>query len=211
MDRFCGRKDDTSMRIYHDKTHQMLLCVALEGFDGIDEGGLHGHVVYGVWHNLLNGYNGFSYPLPLWFAEGLAHWHARKVPSEFLNVQIREDEAVAEEKQTNWPVKVRRRAQHVGAFFPFATMVEWAKWEDMGYHMHAQSWSRVDYLMQQDAEKVGEMIRQLKSVAPSGDYDGQGAQIRVMAQKLLVDLWGLDPETFDQRWRDWVLKTYPKK
>jgi hypothetical protein len=32
-----------------------------------------------------------------------------------------------------------------------------------------------------------------------------------MAQKLLIELFELDAATFDQKWREWVLKTYPKK
>jgi hypothetical protein len=211
MDRFAGRKDDTSMRIYHDKSHQMLFCVSADGMEGIDEGGLHGHVLYAVWHNLMNGYNGFSYPLPHWFAEGIAHWYARKVPTEFLNVQIKDDEAVAEDKQTNWPVKVRRRAQHEKLCIPFATMSQWAKWEDLGYHAHAQSWSRVDHLMQLDKQKVGEMLRKLKAVPPDGTWDGQAPKIRALAEKLVFDLFGMDAATFDLKWREYVLKTYPKK
>ena len=211
MDRFAGRKDDTSMRIYHDKSHQMLFCVSADGMEGIDEGGLHGHVLYAVWHNLMNGYNGFSYPLPHWFAEGIAHWYARKVPTEFLNVQIKDDEAVAEDKQTNWPVKVRRRAQHEKLCIPFATMSQWAKWEDLGYHAHAQSWSRIDYLMQLDKQKVGEMLRQLKAVPADGTWDGQAPKIRALAEKLVFDLFGMDAATFDMKWREHVLKTYPKK
>jgi hypothetical protein len=211
MDRFTGRKDDTSMRTYHDKTHQMLFCVAADGFEGIDDPGLHGHVVHAVWNNLLNGYNGFSFPLPLWLTEGVAHCYARKIETEFLNVQIKDDEAVAEDKQSNWPVKVRRRTQHEKLCIPFATMAQWSKWEDMGYHAHAQSWSRVDYLLQLDRQKVGELVRQLKAVPPDGTWDGQGPKIRALAEKLVFDLFGLDQATFDQKWRDWVLKTYPKK
>ncbi|MEO6594674.1 MAG: hypothetical protein ABIP94_07960 [Planctomycetota bacterium] len=211
MERFCGRQSDSSMRYYHDKSHQMLACISAEGMEGFNEAGLHGHVLYAVYHNLLHGYQGYRYSLPLWFDEGLAHWYSRKVPSSMMNVEIRDDEAVAEEKQNNWPVKVRRRAQHVGAFFPFETMIAWEKWDEMGYHAHAQSWSRVDYLMQLDAEKVGLMIRRLKSLPDGPGYEVLGAQARTLAQKLLIELFELDAQTFDEKWREWVLKTYPKK
>ena len=213
MDRFCGMKEDSSMRFYHDKTHQMLAGVSAEGLEGFDETALHGHVVYAVMHNLLNGYNGFYYQLPLWFDEGVAHWYSRKVPSDVVNAQIRDDEAVAEDKQSDWPVKVRRRAQHVGAFFAFDAMAAWDKWEEMGYHAHSQSWSRVDYLMSVDPEKVGLMIRELKKMPPSLDGKGieQAAQARTLAKKLVFELFGLDAAAFDEKWRDWVLKTYPKK
>ncbi|MBZ0154465.1 MAG: hypothetical protein K8J09_23300 [Planctomycetes bacterium] len=211
MDRFCGRKDERSMRYYHQKTNQMLLCVSAEGMEGVDECGLYGHVTYAIWHNLMSGYQGFQYPLPPWFAEGLAQWYARKVPTDYLTVEIKDDEAVAEEKQHEWPIKVRRRAQHEGLCIPFATMAEWPDSAAMGYHAHTQSWSRIDYLMRLDAQKVGQLLRQLKNVPPTGDWEAQGAQVRAMAQKLLFDLYELDAATFDQKWRDWVLKTYPKK
>lgn len=211
MDRFCNVKEDSSMRFYHDKTGQMLHAMSAEGLDGFDESGMHGHMVYALWHNLMNGYNGFTFPLPHWFAEGIAHWHGRKVESDFLNIQIKDDEAVADEKQNNWPVKVRRRAQHDGAWFPFETMANWAKWGDLGYHAHSQSWSRLDYLMQLDREKVGLMLRKLKNVPSDGTFEGQAAQLRTLAQKLLFELFEFDGPTFDQKWREWVLKTYPKK
>jgi hypothetical protein len=211
VDRFCGAKEDTSTRHYHAQTFQMVHAMSAEGLEGFDESGLHGHMVYALWLNLLNGHNGFAYPLPGWLAEGVAHWHARKVKSVFLNVQIRDDEAVAQEQQVNWPAKVRARAQHEGAFFPFDVMAAWSKPEELGYHGHAQSWSRVDYLMQTDRAKLGALLKQLKAVPPDGTYEAQGARIRALAQKLLAELYGLDGPSFDRAWREWVTKTYPKK
>lgn len=90
-------------------------------------------------------------------------------------------------------------------------MANWSKWEELGYHAHSQSWSRIDYLMQLDREKVGVMLRKLKSVPSDHTFEGQAPQIRTMAQKLLFELFEFDGPTFDQRWREWVTKTYPKK
>lgn len=211
MDRFCGLQNDSSMRYCHHKTHQMVACLSAEGLEGFDDLALHGHVTYALMHNLMSGYNGFHYQLPPWFAEGIAHWYSRQIPSDNINVQIRDDEAVAEDRQNNWPLKVRRRAQHEGAFFPFEVMAAWSEVDQMGYHAHAQAWSRVDYLMQKDAEKVGLMLRQLKAL-PVGTDGGaqQSAAARTLAVKLLAEVFELDPAGFDEGWRSWVLKTYPK-
>ncbi len=210
LDRFCGQKSEASFRWFHDQTHQLGFALAAEGLEGFDEAGLHGHMIYAVVHNLLNGYRGYFHSLPLWLDEGIAHWYSRKVPSDTINVQILDTEAVAEDKQADWPVKVRRRAQHVGAFIPFEKMAVWEKYEELGYHAHSQAWSRVDYLMQLDAEKLGLMLRELKSIPPSPGGTPI-AQVNTQAQKLLVELFELDAATFDERWRQWVLKTYPKK
>lgn len=211
LDRYFGRKDDRSMREYHKKTFQMVFVVALEGMEEMDEAALHSHFTYSIWHNLMNGYRGYQYPLPLWLSEGIAHWHARRIETDFLNVQVLDDEAVAQEKQNNWPAKIRRRAQHEALCIPFDKLAALEKWEELGFHGHSQSWSRVDYLMKRDAEKVGMILRQLKQVAPDGTFEGQGAKLRALAQKQVLDLFGMDGPTFDQKWREWVLKTYPKK
>jgi hypothetical protein len=66
--------------------------------------------------------------------------------------------------------------------------------------------------MQLDREKLGLMVRELKSLPLSTEpYAEQGAKVRTMAQKLLFDLFEMDAATFDTKWREWVLKTYPKK
>ncbi|MCA8974958.1 MAG: hypothetical protein KDC98_09565 [Planctomycetes bacterium] len=212
FERFCNTKADTSMRWYHTKTHQLVAAVAAQGLEGFDSIALQGHVTYAVTHNLLNGYKGFHMQLPMWLDEGLAHSFALAVPSDVVNVQILDTEAVSQDdKQANWPVKVRRRAQHDGAYFTFEQMVKWTKFEEMGYHAHSQSWSRVDYLLQLDREKVGLMIGQLKSMPPAVGGAVPAAHVATKAQKLLIELFELDAATFDTRWREWVLKTYPKK
>ncbi|MCA8966696.1 MAG: hypothetical protein H6838_15925 [Planctomycetes bacterium] len=210
-DRFCNMKVDDSLRYYHTQSSQLLFGFAAEGLEGFDEAGLHAHMLYAVVHNLLNAYRGYYYQLPLWLEEGVAHWYSRKVHADTINVQILDTEAVAEDKQANWPVKVRRRAVHDGAFFTFEQMAAWEKFDEMGYHAHSQAWSRVDYLMQTDPEKLGLMITKLKSVPPIPGAQVPAAQIRTLAQKLLIELYELDGPTFDEKWREWVLKTYPKK
>ena len=212
MDRFCGVKNDSAMRLVHKKTNQMLAAVAVESFEGFDDAGLYGHVAYAVVHNLMDGYKGFRNPLPLWFGEGISHWYSRKTPSDMLNVQILDTEAVAEdEKQVNWPVKVRRRAQHDGTWIKFAEMATWDDYEKLGYQAHSQAWSRIDYLMTLDAEKVGLMLQKLKSLPPPADGGWSFAAGNALAVKLLAELFEFDADTFDAKWREWVLKTYPKK
>lgn len=211
VDRFCGGKDDTSFRYYHAATHQMYFGCAAEGLEGFDDYGLYGHTLYAVTHNLLNGYNGYYYSLPLWLDEGIAHWYSRKVPSKVVNVQIQDHEAVAEDKQNDWPQKIRKRAQHDGATLPFAKMAAWEKFDELGFHGHAQAWSRVDFLMQRDAEKLGAMVKKLKDLPVPVGGQKPPAEVAAVAQKLLAELYELDAESFDQKWREWVLKTYPKK
>jgi hypothetical protein len=212
FERFCNFRCDSSMRWYHPKTHQMLTAVAAQALEGFDASAVHGHVLYSVTHNLMSGYRGYHLRLPLWLDEGLAHWFSRRVPSDGVNVQILDSEAVAQDgKQSDWAVKVRRRAQHEGVCYPFEQMVKWTGFEQMGYHAHSQAWSRVDYLMQLDRASVGQMITRVKQMPPVLETQVPPAKVGIEAQKQLFELFELEAAEFDERWREWVLKTYPKK
>lgn len=210
-DRFCNMKQDVSLRYFHTDTNQLLFGLAAEGLEGFNEAGLHAHMLYAVTHNLLNGYRGYYYQLPMWLDEGIAHWYSRQIDAETLNVQILDTEAVAEDKQANWPVKVRRRAVHDGLLFPFEKVAAWEKFDEMGYHAHSQAWSRIDYLMQLDAEKLGLLVTKLKSMAYAPGEGLGAAPLRAQTERLLAELYELDGPTFDAKWREWVLKTYPKR
>jgi hypothetical protein len=212
LDRFCGVHSELPLRHYHQKSKQMLFVVAVEGFEQFDEPALHSHVVYSLAHNLLSGYRGYAYALPQWLAEGLAHWYSRHVETAFINVAIRDADAVNDLDKHEWAKKVRLRAQHDGATFAFEQMLAWQKFDDLGYQAHVQSWSRVDWLMSLDPQKVGQLVHRLKSLPPPVDAAGMPHATLVQAQlAALAEIFQLDPASFDRRWREWVLKAYARQ
>ena len=85
------------------------------------------------------------------------------------------------------------------------------EWEKFGFHAHTQSWSRMEFLMERDPQKVGLMLDKMKRVPASGDWDADGARLRKMMPKLLYEAFEMDGPTFDAEWRKWVLKNYPKR
>jgi hypothetical protein len=212
FDHFCDQKTDQPGRFYHARSGQMVAVLCVEGLENFDDSALHRYLVFLLAHNFMCGYQGFYYALPLWFEEGIAHWCSRKVESDFVVAKIKDNESVDKEKQNEWALKVRRRAQFDGTWIPFATMISWRKWEDMGFHAHAQSWSRIDFLMSRSPEKLGQMLKVLKNLPlPSDGTPVDKATLDAVAAKELQERFGLDDKAFDQQWREWVLKTYPKK
>lgn len=212
MSRFCnGTIADDSMRYYHDKTHQMVLCISQEGMEGFDAAGLHGHMTYALWQNLLNGYRGYQTELPLWFSTGIAHYYSRQVKTQYVNARVGDTESVDQDSQNKWVQKVLKRSKHEGATISFEDLSAQSDWDSFGFHAHTQSWSRIDYLMHLDKVKVGLILNKLKSVPGGGDWDAQAKQLRRMLPKLIFQMFDLDGPTFDANWRKWVLKTYPKR
>ncbi len=211
LDRFAGVQMDKPYRHHHVTTRQLVAVLCVEGFENFDDAALHRYTVNLLVHNLLNAYRGFYYALPFWLEEGLAHWYSQRVVSEFITLNMRDDDAVDLEKAWQWAVKVRRRAEHESTFIPFATMLGWKKWDDLGFHAHLQSWSRVDFLMAKGPQQVGEMITALKKLAPPQAGEDLHPALVNVQRKALLEIWGLDEAGFDREWRDWVRKTYPKK
>jgi hypothetical protein len=211
LDRFCGVQGERSYRFYHKRSNQMLAAIAAEGLEGADELGLLSHTIYSLVNNLVISYQGYWYELPIWFTEGLSHWYSRRVPTEFVNVVAKDDEALNEEQQHEWPPKVRRRAAFSRGWLTFAQLDGLAQHADCGYQAHIMAWSRVDYLMSVDHAKVGRMLVGLKGLPLATDGMVAPGAVQAQETRLLADLFGLDGAAFDQRWRDFVLKTYPKK
>src|SRR5262249_17739796 len=118
--------------------------------------------------------------------------------------------AIDEEKQHEWPRKVRRRAQFDRAWMSYEQLASISSHAEMGFQAHTMAWSRVDYLIAQDRQKFGLLLRQLKS-RPLRDGSGKPEDVRKAMLSLLEQLFHLDPASFDQNWRQWVLKTYPQK
>ncbi len=210
FDRFCGIQADRSMSFYLPNTHQMVFGVSVEGLETGADPSLHSHVLYGVAGNLCNGLRGYGYRMPPWLGEGFAHFASRQVETEFVNVSIKDDEAVNEEEQHLWPKKVRARAQYDRTRVPFAQMTLWQKSQDMGYHGELQAWSRVDFLHKHDKDKLGALLLKMKSLPIS--YEGVKPEDWAAMQTTAVqEIFGWDAETFDAKWREFVLETYPKK
>lgn len=191
LDRFVGQKGEAGRVVDFASTGQRGVAMAAEGDDPYDEAQLHA-----MFRNLLAGAlldaAGVS---PYWLKCGLAHVEDRKVPSRLLMVAIKEDDHVDQESQHKWHAKMKGRVRHPELLTP---ILELATQHDFGYWQHLQAWSRVDFLVAQDRAKFGELLRRLRS----GGY-------AVSAQMdALREVYGLEADDFDARWREWVAKTY---
>src|SRR5262245_2724004 len=207
LDRFCGVQGDRSYGHWFPQTSQMVFALSAEGLEVPDDAALHSHFVYGLVGSLVTGYRGFTYQLPPWFSEGLAHCFSRRVDTDYINITVGDADGVAAKDQHEWERKVRARVQHAQTTIPLDTMFGWQKLEDMGYHGHLQAWSRVSFLMSIAPTKVGELLYRLKSRAPGT----AAAELREVTVAGLHEGFGLDAAAFDAQWRDWVLRTYAKK
>lgn len=190
LDRFCDSKSQTGQRHFYGKTQQRGFVLAAEWDEVHDEPTVHAQFRFFLLETFADAIGG----VPYWLSLGLAHCYERQVPCNTMMAAIKDDESVDQDSQNKWFTKMRKRAQHATLLIPFE---ELATKTDFGYWAHLQAWSRVDYLMALDRARFGAFLAAMKG--------GQGVS-RQVEQLLLV--YGMEPDVFDGKWRDWVLKTY---
>ncbi len=188
LDRFCGMRSQMSQRCSYPATGQSGFVLGAEGDDPYDEATVHAHFRHHLVQVLCDAAGG----LPYWASLGLAHWYERQVPCDVMMATIKDDESVDEHTQNKWATKLEKRAQHEELLIPFA---ELATKTDFGYWAHLQAWSRVDFLMRTDRTKLGAFLAGVRGSASSA----------VQVEQLDAAL-GLPPESFDEKWRAWLLR-----
>jgi hypothetical protein len=192
LDRFCGQKGEDGRRVHFASTGQHGIALAAEGDEPRDEAQVHS-----LFRNLLAGaLLDAGGDTPYWLKCGYAHVEDRKSPSRFLVVAIKDDDHVDAETQHKWHVKMKGRVRHPELLTP---ITELATMYDFGYWQHLQAWSRVDYLLATDRAKFGALLRAMRG----GNSFEAAAQMEALRK-----VYGMEPADFDERWREWVAKTY---
>ena len=107
---------------------------------------------------------------------------------------VSEDEHVDPMAQHQWHDRAKARARRDSLVAPLRSLFEKT---DLGFFDHVQAWSRVDHLIAVDRQKFGQLL--------VGMRGGASAQKQ---EQVLAECFGLDPETCDAKWREWVAKNY---
>lgn len=189
LDRFCGKRSEQSQRHLHGSGHYSIV-VSAERDETDDPAAVQARFRF----LLVQMFTDATGTMPYWTSYGLAHWYERQVPSNIINCGIRDDEHVDPMQQHEWHKKVLARCKRDDLYIPFRDLCGLT---DLGYYGHIQAWSRIDYLMDLDREKLGQFVLGMNG---SYSFDRQ--------EQMLQQLFGMDADTFDEKWRAWVLKKY---
>ncbi|MFO1053190.1 MAG: hypothetical protein U1F36_13335 [Planctomycetota bacterium] len=174
-----------------------------------DDVGLHGHVVFSETHNLINGYLHYNFDLPVWMREAPAHWFERQISPRYNSFTRSEGAAPIEARQWRFDLETRKLLGN-GKFTAFADIMKRRDFGEFDFPDHVTIWSRQDYLMSLGKEKFAKFMRLAKAqVDPlTGQTMGDIVEGTRMA---LREAYGLSPLSLEEKWRAWVLETYPTK
>ncbi|MFT7077180.1 MAG: hypothetical protein ACJA0P_003201 [Planctomycetota bacterium] len=171
----------------------------------VDES-LHGHLVFNLTHNLLNGFKHYSYDMPVWIMEGAAHWFERQYNPRFNTFDASEGSAAEKSSKSKWEPEAKKLVSS-GKAPSFASMIGLRTFSELELSHHFVLWSIFDYLMKVHPEflaKYFDSTAGLKNAEGFDDYSRfQDEQRAVFKDELKMDY-----RTFEAAWKEWVLATY---
>lgn len=173
---------------------------------------MHTHVVFNVVHNLINGYRFYSYDLPVWFNEGMAHWYSIRVSKKWGGKDFDQNESASVDmiNSSKWAVKTRQWLV-AGKLRPAAELLILRDFGQLTKYDHVKSWSLCDYLMSLGDEKWRDYMNEVKGFIDPVSREAVAREVLKLQRKGLRKAYDLNPLNLDEKWKQWVMETYPVK
>jgi hypothetical protein len=171
----------------------------------VDES-LHGHLVFNLTHNLLNGYKHYSYDLPVWITEGAAHWYERQLNPKFNTFDGSEGAAPDMSSKAKWRPEAKKLVNN-GKAPSFPSLIGKRTFADLELPDHFATWSIFDYLVTVHPEFLAvyfDTVSGLKNAEGRDDY----ASLSDKQRSVFKDSLGMTYGKFEAAWKEWVLATY---
>jgi hypothetical protein len=164
---------------------------------------LHGHVVFNLAINFLDGFRHYSYDTPFWLCEGLGHFMEREIDPRFNTFDASEGSVGVRVNKVNWDAEVKQLIQS-GKAPRLAEMVALRTYAEFELRHHYACWSMVKFMVATNPPGFGCLNQRLHGrKRPDGLPDSEdipGAHRQAVSECL-----GLSYPEFDEAWRAWAL------
>lgn len=171
-----------------------------------EDAALHGHVVFNLTINLLDGYKHYSYETPIWIREGLAHYLERAIDPDYNTFDSSEGAVAAQTSKSDWEPEVRKLVL-AGKAPRMAELVALKGYAELELAHHFTTWGVVDYLLRTNPEGFACLNDRLH-----GHVDAQGipdgSNLPDLHREAFKECLGTGYSEFDRAWAEWVLANY---
>ena len=193
--RFCGNSNRSGVKLLGaNPTYSV--CGNRQFMRGDEE--LHRNLVHNVTHLLLSHHSPSQWIGNIkggWADAGLAHWFEEKYWGICTNYCYQEQNTNVDFKGGKYRVAVRKLV--AANKEPKASAIFQKNTDNLTPEEHAISFSYVDYLLSIDGAKFYKLVTYLKQRQP--------------VREAFKACFELNPLQFEERWRAWVLETYPTR
>ncbi|MCC6672481.1 MAG: hypothetical protein IT458_15560 [Planctomycetes bacterium] len=207
--RFVGRVTKFGQRWNFKEQGSLFYGVAadMEGGRLRHDTAVHANTIFNVTHNLIDGYRFYAYDLPVWIKVGLAHYFERKISPKWNSFDMNEASLADMRPLWRWEQEARKLVSGDKGT-PLSEAYTWRDYSQIEFNDHILIWSRWDYLMGQGKEKFAAFMLDVKGRVTADWLPDQNDLVGA-TREALQKHYSLSPLTFDLRWKEWVLKTYP--
>lgn len=170
---------------------------------------LHGHVAFNLAHNLLDGFEHYSYDTPIWIHSGLAHYFEREVSPKYNSFDGGEGGTPVQTRKEDWEGEVKKLVKAKKA--PrLANLMALKTYTEMTLEDHFTTWSMVKWLIEEHPDAFAALNKELHGrMDASGHIDSQN--LPDVHRATLRELLGWSYADFDQAWQNWVLGVVPEE
>lgn len=202
---FLGRRSRLGHRFHFAAILTLLYAVAAESDEGRlrHDTALHANLAFNVGHNLIDGFKGYGYDLPVWITAGLAHWFEGRVSPHFHTFDENEGSLADKRETRDWEHETRRLLA-AGKGAPFAEVFGWRDYGRISFADHVLLWSRWEFLMSKGREPFARFLGAVKGRVDPRTWEPDPSDLLGVVRRALRDAYGLTPLTFDDAWRAWL-------
>lgn len=201
VDKYIGKSADKMGVTHHERDKPNFLAVsAYADLAPAGDWAFSNLVIHSIAHNLADGYDNYSKETWAWFEEGIAHYYARRETPEFNTFCWTEGRAPTLFEKPNWQTTILNMVRR-GKDKNLAEWCEKSQPGELSAEEQGLSWSLVKWLVETEPVRVARMLDKLEE-----DYTKSPT-----AAECIEHGFGVSPSVLHQRWRDFVLKEYPKK
>lgn len=195
--------DTTDAGLTQSRSRCMLFGISAKQAKVRHEQHMHNALRHNLAINFLDGYMLYLFDLPAWLREGYAHYMRRLNHKGYSFYDAGEGAAAIDKDLEEWAPAVRKLVKKDDAA-GFATLARLNDYVDLDFESHLVVWSKIDFLITTDKEKFGKFVTMLK-------VQESGAGMADAQRKAFKEVYGWTMRQADEKWKTWVLETYPLK
>lgn len=164
---------------------------------------LHGHVAFNLTALMLDGFKHYSYDVPRWLTESLAHLAEREISPDFNTFDKSEGATPERSKKKDWDKEVKKLLQTEKAprLAQIASVRTFAEFSLADHHT---MWSMAVYMTEDHPEALACLINGIKGRRDSTGMP-DGSNIFDVQRNLFRTCFGMTYGQFDQAWSAWAL------
>ncbi|MEO0652585.1 MAG: hypothetical protein AAFZ65_18075 [Planctomycetota bacterium] len=180
----------------------LTVTVTGDGYLAKSDLALYGHLAFQLAVNLLDGYKMYTYEVPIYFREGLAHVFEREVQPDFNSFDADEGSTAEVSREDDWIGEVRDLIKSEEAT-SLSKLTRLRSYGEMTLEDHYSAWSKVQYMAYAHPEATAKFLDRIAGLM-NDQHVPDGSNLLDHHRDAVQEFFGMSYAQFDAAWAAWV-------